>query len=53
MSNGFSTGTELQVEAIVRRLSPCCRRKDNYAFRCGLRQMKGRYSEDVLDEALR
>lgn len=52
MTQGFaSSGDELKVQAIIKRITPAIRRKDEVAVGRGVRQMTERYGEEIVSTA--
>ena len=43
---------ELQVQAVVKRLTPAATRRDEWAIAEGLRKMRGRYGKEIVDDAV-
>jgi hypothetical protein len=46
------TAEQLQVQLVIKRLTPAALRRDEVAIAEGLRKMRGRYSKEVVDDAL-
>jgi len=46
------TAQQLQIQAVIKRLTPAVVRRDEWAIAEGLRKMRGRYSKEVVDDAL-
>lgn len=52
MTKGFVlSGDELKIQAIIKRITPAIRRKDEVAVGKGIRQMTERYGEEIVSNA--
>jgi len=46
------TAQQLQIQAVIKRLTPAVVRRDEVAIAEGLRKMRGRYGKEIVDDAV-